>query len=70
MLRMLTVAVLFGLTACDRDDPPADDDDSSGDDCLEVTRDARVLILDQELRHHSSWIDVIDAFEQAGMTVD
>ncbi len=29
-------------------------------------RAAKTLILDGELRHHSSWIDVIDAFAKAG----
>lgn len=31
---------------------------------------ARVLLLDQDLRHRSTWVDLIEAFEAAGAEVD
>ena len=43
------------------------DDDSAGDDDDGPVRASSALILDQELRHHSLWIDVLDALDTAGV---
>jgi hypothetical protein len=57
----------------DQDVETTTDGDVDGDidsDTVELPAHApAVLILDQELRHHSTWIDVIRAFESAGLDV-
>ncbi len=47
--------------------PPQPDGGSDADAEVPVGRAARALILDGELNHHSSWIDVIDAFDSAAV---
>ncbi len=46
--------------------PTGDDDDATGDDDGGPVRAASALILDQELRHHALWVDVLDALAAAG----
>ena len=73
MLFVLVGAVAWGCGEEGDDDDSAvvdddDDDDAADDDTVGVT--PRALLLDCELRHHSSWIDVIDGFVDAGVELD
>jgi len=67
--RIAWLAVVVSLVGCPGTDPLADDDttDPADDDDVEPIGDA--LLLDLELRHHSTWIDLIDAFEAAALQV-
>lgn len=62
---ILGIGLLCGLTAgC----PTGDDDDVTGDDDDDgPIRASSALILDQELRHHALWVDVLDSLAGAGL---
>jgi hypothetical protein len=70
-IRIALAALIFAVGCSDgssgKKDAGPDGGDTDTQDALPHA--ARALILDQELRHHSTWIDVIDALELAGLEV-
>lgn len=61
--RLIAALVLLLLAACPQPEPEPDPEPEPEDV-------PRALLLDEELAHHSGWIDVIDAFDSAGLAVD